>query len=58
MIQEQTKTFKAFISLGNNGALVRSILKKRQWWALESEDSADCNFVWTEWYRPTVLEKF
>ena len=57
-ISEQSKTFKAYISLGNNGSLVRSILKKWPWWSLETEDTNDCNFVWTEWLRPQVIEKF
>lgn len=30
----QTLTFKAYIEKGNNGLLVKSILKKRWWWRL------------------------
>jgi len=57
-ITEQNKTFKAYISLGNNGALVKSVLKKWSWWQVDTEDLSECNFIWTEWIWPNLIEKF
>ena len=43
---------KAFISKGNNGLLVKTILKSRPWWCLRSLSDLDaCSFVWTEWKK-------
>lgn len=42
------QTYKAYICKGNNGILVKNILKSRPWWSLVSaEDLSSCNFIWT-----------
>lgn len=49
---KQDSTYKAYICKGNNGILVKTILKSRPWWALASATELQaCNLVWTEWKR-------
>jgi|688.fasta_scaffold578489_1 tubulin--tyrosine ligase len=44
--------YKAYICKGNNGLLVKSIIKSRPWWALRSNSDIDnCSLVWTEWKK-------
>lgn len=44
--------YKAYICKGNNGLLVKSIMKTRPWWSFRSSGDIDgCNLVWTEWKR-------
>ena len=45
---ENDAQYKCYICKGNNGLLVKSILKNRPWWALRSaSDIENCNLVWT-----------
>jgi len=41
-------TYRAFIDKGNNGMLLKSVVKRRWWWHLV-DDVAECNLLWTEW---------
>ncbi len=44
--QPKTTTYKVRVGPGNNGLLVKSLLKRRFW--LELVTQADCNFTWTQ----------
>lgn len=49
---KQDSPYRAYICKGNNGILVKTILKSRPWWTLVSAaDIQTCNLVWTEWKR-------
>ena len=39
--------FKAYVGKGNNGLLVRGIIKSRWWWQMVDKDDPAVNFVWT-----------
>ena len=40
--------YKGFICKGNNGTLVKSILKSRPWWCLRSyTDIENCCVIWS-----------
>ena len=42
-------TYKYFIGKGNNGLMVRTLLKTRWWWtATDSAETAEVNFIWTQ----------
>jgi hypothetical protein len=50
--------YKAYICKGNNGLLVKSILKSRPWWSLRSQNEAEaCNLVWSEWKRGKMVQR-
>lgn len=49
-------TYKAFIDKGNNGLLLKSIVKRRWWWHLVDEADT-CNLLWTEWTNREFVEK-
>jgi len=36
------RKIKAYVCLGNNGAMVRGLIKRRFWWTLSEEITADC----------------
>jgi len=40
--------YRALIGPGNNCLLVRGLIKRRFWWILTEDRSADTNFVWTQ----------
>eukprot|EP01022_Parablepharisma_sp_SALTPOND_P029652 TRINITY_DN742_c1_g1_i13.p2 TRINITY_DN742_c1_g1~~TRINITY_DN742_c1_g1_i13.p2 ORF type:complete len:1190 (+),score=82.88 TRINITY_DN742_c1_g1_i13:407-3976(+) len=46
---------KCFIGMGNNGELVKSIMKSRYWWVFTNEES-EANFLWTPWKRPAFVK--
>jgi hypothetical protein len=49
--------YRAYICKGNNGLLVKSILKSRPWWSLRSHSEVDsCNLVWSEWKKGKVIQ--
>jgi hypothetical protein len=49
---EEEVLYKAFICKGNNGLLVKSIVKTRPWWSFRTSSEMDsCSLVWTEWKR-------
>jgi tubulin--tyrosine ligase len=49
-------TFKAYIDKGNNGLLLKSIVKRRWWWHLVDEIDS-CNLLWTEWNLKEFADK-
>ncbi|CAD8161581.1 unnamed protein product [Paramecium pentaurelia] len=40
--------YKAFITKGNNGTLIRQSLKLRPWWILIDQPNEDLNLYWTQ----------
>ena len=49
---EEEALYKAYVCKGNNGLLVKSIVKTRPWWSFRSSNEIEsCSFVWTEWKR-------
>jgi hypothetical protein len=56
--QFQKKTgFKAYVCKGNNGHIIKTILKKRWWWTLTDKcDPDEWDFIWTQWFKPKVLK--
>lgn len=51
-------TYKAYIGRGNNGTLVRGILKNRWWWTLaeSSYDAGDIQLLWTQWRNADFVQ--
>lgn len=41
--------FRAYIEKGNNGILIKELMKKRWWWHLVDQPEK-ANLVWTEWF--------
>jgi hypothetical protein len=41
-LNSRPKKLKAFVTLGNNGAMVRGLMKRRFWWTLVDERTPDC----------------
>lgn len=46
-IQRYDEPFKIFVGKGNNGNLIRSIIKKRFWFEL-TRNKEEAHFVWTQ----------
>lgn len=45
---EEEIQYKAYVGKGNNGLLVKSIIKTRPWWTFRtSNDLESCHLVWT-----------
>ncbi len=45
---QQDLQYKAYICKGNNGLLMKSILKTRPWWSIRGYNEVEsCNLVWT-----------
>lgn len=42
------KKLKAYVGPGNNGAMIKGLLKRRFWWSIVDERTDDCQFVWTQ----------
>jgi hypothetical protein len=42
------KKYKAWIGNGNNGNLLKALIKRRFWWQIVEEKSWDVNFLWTQ----------
>jgi hypothetical protein len=36
------RKLKAYVALGNNGAMIRGLIKRRFWWTLAEERTPDC----------------
>lgn len=54
---EYSTTYKAYICKGNNGVLVKGLLKSRPWWSVVSlAEVASANLTWTEWKRTKSFE--
>lgn len=40
--------YKAWVGSGNNGNLIKGLIKRRFWWTLLEEKSLNANFIWTQ----------
>ena len=47
--QKQNLQYKFFICKGNNGLMVRNVIKQRWWWTYGKK--IDTNLLWTEWCK-------
>ena len=47
-INARPKKLKAYVARGNNGAMIKGLLKRRFWWTIVEERTPDCEFVWTQ----------
>ena len=47
VVPPERTIYKAFITKGNNGTLIRQCLKLRPWWILIDQPSEDLNLYWT-----------
>jgi len=53
----KNNTFKAYIWRGNNGRVVKTVLKKRWWWTIVDKwDPEEWDFIWTQWLKPKVIK--
>ena len=50
--------FKGYVTTQNHGILVRSVLKRRNWWNIVKFKSFEnCDFIWTQWLKREVIEE-
>ncbi|CAD8073321.1 unnamed protein product [Paramecium sonneborni] len=49
--------YKAFVTKGNNGILIRQSLKQRSWWILTDQPCEDMNFYWTQLRKQTHYQQ-
>ena len=54
--RKERQRYTYYIGAGNNGNLVRSLMRKRCWWT-EVDSTSKANLVWTQLRLPGVLEK-
>ena len=47
-LASRPKKLKAYVGPGNNGAMIKGLLKRRFWWTIVEERTEDCHFVWTQ----------
>jgi hypothetical protein len=48
----QFRQYRFYVAKGNNGILVRSVIKQRWWWSMNSKENFHtANFVWTQWRK-------
>lgn len=46
---QKYKKLKAYIGPGNNGSMIKSLIRRRFWWSIcEDRNLEDLNFVWTQ----------
>lgn len=58
IIERSPGHVKFYVNRGNNGMLVRSIMKKRYWWTmLDREDVEECHVIWTQWRKNKIINK-
>ena len=55
-IVNKSGQYKFFICNGNNGLMVRSILKQRSWWTSCEKDDEGINLYWTQWCKKQFIE--
>lgn len=56
-ISNRPKKYKAYIAEGNNGAMIKGLIKRRFWWSIVEERTTDCNFVWTQLKIPDIFDR-
>ena len=49
--------YKFFIGSGNNGIMIRNVLKQRWWWIYGAKNDENLNLLWTQWYKPKSISK-
>lgn len=42
------KKYKAWVGNGNNGNLLKALIKRRYWWQVVEEKTWGVNFLWTQ----------
>ena len=47
--------YKFCVGKGNNGIMVRSILKQRYWWNYGTRQDENLNLLWTQWCKPKFI---
>lgn len=48
-------SYKSYIEKGNNGMLVRSVLKQRWWWtSVKKKEIANSHLIWTQWRKNNI----
>lgn len=53
-VKNKDFVFRAYVEKGNNGVLVKELLKKRYWWHLVDQPEK-ANLIWTEWFNKPVV---
>ncbi len=48
--------YKFYICTGNNGVMVRSILKQRWWWTYGNKNDESLNLFWTQWSKKSFIQ--
>lgn len=48
--------YKFYVSQGNNGMLVKSILKERWWWSYGNKNDESINLCWTQWCKKSFIQ--
>jgi tubulin--tyrosine ligase len=48
--------FKFYVGKGNNGNLIKSLMKKRFWFE-RTENIEEANFIWTQIKKEKLYEK-
>ena len=48
--------YKFYVSDGNNGMLVKSILKERWWWSYGNKKDESINLCWTQWCKKSFIQ--
>ncbi|CAD8081512.1 unnamed protein product [Paramecium sonneborni] len=56
VVPPERTIYKAFITKGNNGTLIRQCLKQRPWWILMDQPSEDLNLYWTQLRKQQEFE--
>ena len=54
--RKERQRYTFYIGPGNNGNLVRSLMRKRCWWT-EVDSTSKANLVWTQLRLPGIIEK-
>eukprot|EP00826_Nyctotherus_ovalis_P048661 TRINITY_DN5755_c0_g1_i5.p1 TRINITY_DN5755_c0_g1~~TRINITY_DN5755_c0_g1_i5.p1 ORF type:complete len:761 (-),score=172.55 TRINITY_DN5755_c0_g1_i5:526-2808(-) len=49
--------YRFFIGKGNNGVMVRSVLKQRWWWNYGNRGDDNLSLLWTQWCKPKYINK-
>eukprot|EP01022_Parablepharisma_sp_SALTPOND_P013194 TRINITY_DN1741_c0_g3_i1.p1 TRINITY_DN1741_c0_g3~~TRINITY_DN1741_c0_g3_i1.p1 ORF type:complete len:989 (-),score=89.28 TRINITY_DN1741_c0_g3_i1:6849-9815(-) len=52
----KTPQYRFYISTGNNGVMVRSILKQRWWWTYGKKSDENLNLLWTQWSKKSFIQ--
>jgi hypothetical protein len=53
-VRNRDTVFRAYVGKGNNGVLIKELLKKRWWWHIVDHPSK-ANLLWTEWFNADFL---